>query len=347
MTLERYFNLSSYALLAASTALLAATRQLDAITLTLFGAALLLACVIDSGVGRWWAPRRWMNWLLIGGLLAAVAAWYFFDAALPPLTMRFLLFTVALRLLRQKHERDWRWLYTVSFLQVLFSAGLLLGTTFLALLIVYLFAALSTLVSFELRRAQHSFDEHRHSELNLTEYWREARTRRTRPPFKTPLKAPRWRNVALFAGAALVLIFVLAAPLFMAMPRLGRVLPSNFLRGAALSGFTESVRLGEVARIKLNPQVVMRVRVKSPPQAPRQWLRWRGLALDHYEDGNWSRFMPPPKHGHGEIADNRRLAGWPAEDRRKLRVTGILPHICATNHLRASKHVVKERGVTP
>ncbi len=297
MTLDRYFKLSSYALLATGTALLVATRQLDLVSLLLFAAVLVLACLIDCGVWQWWAPKRWVNWLVPGWLAVAVADWYLFDSALPAITMRFLLFTVALRLLRQKGERDWRWLYTVSFMQVLFAAGLMIDTLFLVLLIVYLFAALATLVSFELQRAAHSFDEHQHSQLAQTAFWRESRLlgmlggqRRAR---KT-LGAPRWRNVTLFAALALLVIFALAAPLFLVMPRVARAFPSNFMRGAALSGFSENVRLGEVARIKLNPQVVLRVRVKFPPLLPRQWLRWRGLALDKYENGNWSRTLPKP-----------------------------------------------------
>lgn len=298
MTLDRYFKLSSYALLGTGTAMLVATHQLDLLSLLLFAVVLVLACLIDCGVWQWWEPKRWVNWLVPAWLPIAAVDWYLFDSTLPAITMRFLLFTVALRLLREKGERDWRWLYTVSFMQVLFAAGLMIDTLFLALLITYLFAALATLVSFELQRAAHSFDEHQHSHLTQTEFWREPRLalfggsqRRAR---KT-LSVPRWHNVTLFAGLALLLIFALAAPLFLVMPRVARAFPSNFMRGEALSGFSENVRLGEVARIKLSPQVVMRVRVKFPPPLPRQWLRWRGLALDKYENGNWSRTLSEPK----------------------------------------------------
>jgi protein-glutamine gamma-glutamyltransferase len=303
MTLERYFILSSYLLLATGTALLVATRQLDPLSLTAFSLALLVACVIDCGVGRWRKPQPWVNWLLVGWLVFAAADWYFLGSSLPAVVIRFILFSVALRLLREKRERDWLWLYSVSFLQVLFAAGLMLDTVFFVLLMVYLFAALSTLVSFELQRAQQSFAEHQHSQITRTEFWRETAVRKWKASDKTgakpgklrkPLSQPLWPTVPLFAGAALLLIFVLAAPLFLAMPRLVRALPNNLLRTEALSGFSESVRLGEVGRIKLNPQVVMRVRVRFPRGQEQQWLRWRGMALDFYEDGNWIRNAPPP-----------------------------------------------------
>lgn len=304
MTLERYFILSSYALLATGTALLMATRQLDPVSLLVFSVVLLGACLLDCGLGRWWTPQPWVNWLLVGWLAVSVADWYFLDSSLPAIVIRFILFSVALRLLREKRERDWLWLYSVSFLQVLFAAGLMLDTVFFVLLMVYLFAALSTLVSFELHRAQQSFAEHQHSQISRLEFWRGAPGRKPHEPEpgsakrgkqRKLLKRPLWPAVPLFSGAALVLIFVLAAPLFLAMPRLARAFPNNLLRTEALSGFSESVRLGEVGRIKLNPQVVMRVRVKFPKGQEQQWLRWRGMALDFYEDGNWIRSAPPPE----------------------------------------------------
>lgn len=298
MTLERYFNLSSYLLLTTGTAMLFATRQLDPLSLGAFSIALLAACLIDCGWGRWWEPKAWVNWLLLGWLAFSFADWYFLEAALPTVVIRFILFTVALRLLRVKRERDWLWLYTVSFLQVLFAAGLMLDTVFLILLIVYLFAALSTLVSFELQRAQNSFAEsHPEQPLHTPHYWRLSSTTTAKiPPALTrkPLRPPRWRNISVFASASLLLIFLLAAPLFLAMPRLARAFPTNLLRSEGLSGFSETVRLGEVGRIKLSPQVVMRVRVKFPHGREKQWLRWRGLALDYYENGNWIRTVPAP-----------------------------------------------------
>jgi len=180
----------------------------------------------------------------------------------------------------------------------------MLDTLFFVLLMVYLFAALSTLVSFELHRAQQSFAEHQHSQIMHTECWRETAVRQPASTKVAPAKPgklrkwlarPHWPAIPLFSGVALLLIFVLAAPLFLAMPRLARAFPSNLLRTEALSGFSESVRLGDEGRIKLSPQVVMRVRVNFPGGEERQWLRWRGMALDFYEEGNWIRNAPTPE----------------------------------------------------
>ncbi|MBO0727573.1 MAG: DUF3488 domain-containing protein, partial [Blastocatellia bacterium] len=83
-----------------------------------------------------------------------------------------------------------------------------------------------------------------------------------------------------------------AAPLFLAMPRVSRGFSrSGMLRGESLSGFSDSVRLGEIAQVKLNPQVVMRVRVnflRGQGSRERRILRWRGVTLDNYDGQTWN-----------------------------------------------------------
>src|SRR5262249_152132 len=90
-------------------------------------------------------------------------------------------------------------------------------------------------------------------------------------------------------ACALTCILLLAAPLFLAMPRVSRGFTRNgLLRGESLSGFSDSVRLGEVAQVKLNPQVVMRVRVKFLRGSRQRPLRWRGVTLDNYDGQAWN-----------------------------------------------------------
>jgi hypothetical protein len=277
MTLDRYFRLSSYALLTTSFAMLAATGQLDLFSLGAFPLVLALAWLIDSGRLPWAGSPRWAGWLLFAYLPLMLAERYYFGVPPTRVVIHFVLVSAALKLLCRKRTRDWLWLYFISFFQVLLAAGLTVDTNFFLLLLLYLFAALATLVSFEIWRAQASV------QAPPVEYWRATKNARRR------LKPPRWRAVSLFSACALLLIFLLAAPLFLVMPRFARPFAGGALRGGALSGFSETVQLGEVARIKLNPQIVMQVRVKFPPDQPRQRLRWRGLALNYYERGSWSR----------------------------------------------------------
>src|SRR5690242_16166837 len=114
MTLDRYFKLSSYALLATGTALLAATHHLDLFSLTVFAIVFLVALWIDVSGKRWWDTRRWVNWLLLAWLPVVATDWYIFGSAPASVTLRFFLVSIALKLLREKRARDWLWLYALS-----------------------------------------------------------------------------------------------------------------------------------------------------------------------------------------------------------------------------------------
>lgn len=293
MNFNRYFIASSYSLLAASFAILAATRHVDVLWLMGFVVVMLAGCLIDLNRLQWNVPRRLANGLMIAWLGVAFVEWQLFR--LPPvsITTHFVLFASSLKLLKQKTNRDWLWLYVVSFCIVLMSAGLMIGTTFLFLLMCYLLAAVSTFIAFEIRRTQQIFlEEVKKPELAI-ELWREVNDQRR------PLLKPRAFGLLTFSVLALATILILAAPLFLVVPRITRNSARNsFMEGDSISGFSDTVRLGEVARVKLNPQVVMRVRVSFPrngaEQQSAEQLRWRGVTLDRYDGQSWNNIGPDP-----------------------------------------------------
>ena len=157
MNLDRYFIASSYTLLGASFAILSATRQMDGVTLAVFFAALVAGCLIDLGYLPWNVSRRLANGLMVGWLGVALVEWQLFRMSPVVVITHFVLFASALKLLKRKDTRDWLWLYVISFCIVLMSAGMTMGTTFLLLLMVYLLAAISTFIVYEIRRTQQSF----------------------------------------------------------------------------------------------------------------------------------------------------------------------------------------------
>lgn len=282
MSLERYFIFSSYAMFTAGFLMLAATRQLDAVALAAFAVALGVGWLIDTGRLRWSVSSRRANHLMIGYIFFALAEWRLLGSPLVVVILHFVFFASSLKLLRKKTGRDWHWLYAVTFCQVLMAAGMMVDTNFLFLVIVYLFASVSAFVSYEIHRADQAFAGQRSAPAPV-EYWREDKESRRR------LGLPRLRSLAMFSAIALVVILLLATPLFLTMPRVSRGFSRNgLLRGPALSGFSDSVRLGEVAQVKLNPEVVMRVRVKFAPGRQPKTLKWRGVTLDHYDGQSWN-----------------------------------------------------------
>jgi hypothetical protein len=277
MTLDRYFRLSSYALLTTSFLMLVATGFLDLIAPLLYAGVLIGGWLIDSGRAQWRVPKKLANFLVIGYVPVALIDWRVLGALPVVVVIHFIFFASSLKLLHPKDNRDWLWLYVVAFFEMLLAAGMTIDTTFFVLLLVFLFAALSTLTSFEIRRAQDS------ASRAEVEIWRETSAERRQ------LNQPRWRALGYFSGLSLLIILLLAAPLFLAMPRLSRGLFGHgMMGGAALSGFSENVRLGDVAQVKLNPQKVMYVIVEQPPDQYRVPLRWRGVTLDRYDGRGWS-----------------------------------------------------------
>ncbi len=97
-----------------------------------------------------------------------------------------------------------------------------------------------------------------------------------------------------FSATLLTLGLLLTSLIFTGFPRLGQgfslsgVLPS-------MSGFSESVRLGEIGRIKKNSRVVMRVEFESEgkPHRPASPVYWRGVVLDHFNGSSWFSTVKP------------------------------------------------------
>lgn len=289
MNFNRYFTASSYLLLATSFAMLAATQQVDAMSLLLFVCVLVAGVLIDSAQLRWSLSRRWANGLMIAYLGVAFFEWQILHSPPIPVIAHFILFATSLKLLRVKSNRDWLWLYVVSFCILLMSAGMMAGTSFLLLLVVYLFAAICGFVGFEIRRSQQIFAKEIRHQAKQIEVWREINDQRQ------PLPAPGSRSLLGFSATALISILLIAIPVFLVVPRVSRGAGRNSLLSTeSLSGFSDTVRLGEVAQVKLNPQIVMRVRVKFPRDGERQMLRWRGVTLDQYDGQNWIQSGPDP-----------------------------------------------------
>lgn len=297
MKFERYFYTSSYALLAISFIMLVSTRQVDLPATVLFAIALVAGLARDTGRIKLNISGRTANVLMICYLPFAIVEWQVFGFSPVLVVIHFILFASTVKLIRSKRDRDWLWLYLVTFCQVLMAAGMMIGSTFLLLLLVYLFTAITAFIGFEVRRARQAFIRSQPQAspvdpMTGTEYWKELKSTIRRR------SGPGSGVFTSFSAVALVMIVLSAIPIFLAMPRLTRGGARNgLLATETLTGFSDTVTLGEVAQVKLNPQVVMRVRVKFPPGVDFRQLRWRGVTLDFYDGRSWSESGP----GHFQL----------------------------------------------
>ncbi|HWX42513.1 MAG TPA: DUF3488 and transglutaminase-like domain-containing protein [Blastocatellia bacterium] len=304
MSFDAYFRLTSYGLVTTAFAALAVTGELDAISILLYGVALSASLYADlRGVTRY-RLREWM-WRV---LAIAYVPFVFVDAdfistrvvALVHMT----LFVSAVKLFQQKRDRDWVFLYLIAFFQMLLAAGLTFNASFVASLCVYIFFFVSTLAAFEIRRAR------REVVFNGEEVLSRGGRRGTqarpggeeagsirggegvsmRPRGTGPQPPTRLWYLVGAAGAELAIVIMLALPLFFMIPRVGgNAFGSGYGEATAMTGFSNTVELGNLARIKTSSRVVMRVRLDRPPG---RLLRWRGIALDHYDGRSWTISTP-------------------------------------------------------
>src|SRR5262245_62252324 len=67
-----------------------------------------------------------------------------------------IVFLSAVKLLQVKKDRDWVFLYLISFFEVLLAAGLSFSPTFLGTLTLYLLTGISAVTAFEIQKARRS-----------------------------------------------------------------------------------------------------------------------------------------------------------------------------------------------
>jgi transglutaminase-like putative cysteine protease len=295
VSFDTYFRVSSYAMIACGALALAVSGGTGVGLVAVFFVTLVAAWILEK--------RKWQLSERVGLVVLLVSLpLFYFDwkyqsavgylesdgrnhggiAALVHLT----LFLSTVKLLQVKADRDWLFLYLISFFEVLLAAGLSISPLFVVALALYMFCALLTVVCFELRKARRNAPA---GEAHLL-VAHDARWMKNPSKFIARGKSRALRRLPLAALCLLLLIFALALPIFFITPRFG----ANALAmagGGATSyvGFSEQMTLGDIGRLQQNNQVVMRVRVDEPRAERNQNLRWRGVALDRFNGRAWTR----------------------------------------------------------
>ena len=294
-----YFRAFSYAMIGVAMLALVLAGGLD------YGLALgFLVVMIVSWkleTTRWQLPERFGLAIVLLSIPLFYLDWHYQKTLGEPAERlgvtalaHLIVFLSAVKLLQVKKDRDWVFLYLISFFEVLLAAGLSFSPVFLGTLTLYLLCGLSAVTAFEIQKARRS--------LHYSE------TRLLVPPdsrlFKKRRRSLRSTEAArlpVVALALLILIFALALPLFLIAPRSGAAALTR--NGGGLSnfiGFSENVTLGQIGTLKKDDGLVMRVRLDNAD--PPGGLRWRGVALDEFTGTAWRK-----------SADARRLDAVPEQ----------------------------------
>lgn len=295
VSFDVYFRVSSYAMLVCGALALAVAGGMS-LPLSLTFVALLAATWKLEGT-RWQLSERtalglvllslplfYLDWKLQGGFFSSGRAGGSMSAL-----AHFILFLTIIKLWQRKADRDWLFLYLISFFEVLLAAGLSIGPNFLLSLGLYMFCALSTVVAFEVRRARRAVPAQETRFVQTTGVGRRTRSRQQR---RTQTGAGTPRRLALVALCLLALIFTLALPIFFITPRAGANALARADGGLTnIIGFSDEVTIGEIGRLQRSNRVVMHVRVDTPQNAQPGALRWRGVALDEFDGRAWHRTL--------------------------------------------------------
>lgn len=299
MNFEKFFRLVSYSAVFCGFLSLMVSGTFGIIETGLFVAVI---------VGAWFLEgSRWQISEKIGTVLIVLALPVFFlawrseiltvsggETALAGILSRMILSLTAIKLLQRKSDRDWIFLYLMSFFEVLLAAGLSISALYLGSFLIYLFVVVCAVIAFEIRKTSRSV-ENKIAGLHPNKKTLES-------------KATAMLHVGRLPSAAVVLIVLivaLAMPLFFMLPRVGGAGFGGNQRGIkTLSGFSDRVTLGDIGLIQQNDAIVMRVKLEDDSEAERG-LYFRGIALDTFDNKSWSKSKPafkePRMKGEGDL----------------------------------------------
>ncbi len=280
MNFERLFKILSYSAVLCGFFSLWVSGTFGVVGTAMFVAVMITAWILEGS--RWQISERWGTALIVLALPLYFAGYKygFFGtsdsgAMLAGILGRLILSLTAIKLLQRKSDRDWMFLYLMAFFEVLLAAGLSISALYLLSFIVYVFIMACTIIMFEIKKTDRATSEKTDPTGSKTNETRLAGLPIRRLP-----------------GTALILIgfiIVFATPMFFLLPRVGGAgIGGNQTGVSTSSGFSDTVKLGGIGNIQQNDAVVMRVRLESD-STKRTSLRWRGVALDTFDNRSWSR----------------------------------------------------------
>lgn len=236
--IERHLQVSLFLLVSAGFATLAATGQLDVISLTLVGLALAVRGWLLLSQRQVNLPEQWTSWITLGCVLFYAADYFLLSSGFVRATVHLVMFAMVTKIFSVHRDRDSLYLAILAFLQVLAASVLTADTLFLAAFALFTLLAANTFVSLEMRR----------SVLQAGMCARDSLPYRRRFP----------RSLSSFAILLVCGIAFLGAAIFFALPRtaaqyLSTLAPQNQLG----TGFSSEVNLDRTGQIKQLDSVVM------------------------------------------------------------------------------------------
>jgi protein-glutamine gamma-glutamyltransferase len=264
LSIERFFGFSLLGLVASGYLAVAGSGYLDAPTIGLTAAGLLLRALVLAGFVPLRISDRAITLACIAYSAFFLADYFAFSRTLVEAAVHLIFFLAVVKTLTASTHRDHLFLAVVSFAELVAAAILSVNLNFFVFLACYLFFAIAALTSAEIRRSIR----------------------------KTAVKARSGQSrfhsrLALLSTSVTVGILSLTAGLFFLLPRTADVALSRFFwHHIFIPGFSNEVTLGETGEIRLNSRPVMHI--GSPRPEKLTGLKWRGDALAHFNGKQWT-----------------------------------------------------------
>jgi transglutaminase-like putative cysteine protease len=257
--MQQYFQISCHALMITAFFALGLTGRLDSPSIFAFTIGLGVSCYRTIKGLPPMLSARGAFLLSCGYIVFFLGDMLVLSRSFIPASIHLVLFLQLAKLYQEKSDKDYFYLMVLSFLQILAASSLTIDMSFLAALLLFMIAFVSTLISFDMYR-----------------------TERKNTAQALEVAAPLG-GMSIWATIWIILTGLI---LFLIIPRMGT---GYFTRAAAesllVSGFNDSVQLGEIGQVKLSSAVVMHARQISG--APFAVVKWRGIALDRFDGRNW------------------------------------------------------------
>ncbi len=281
----------------------------------------------------WWEPPRirYEKWSLVWTIASVFALVYaVLNAAITGDFLgvggQFLMWLVVAKAFNRRAARDWQQLYLLAFLMLVAGSVLNPELTYGVCFLGFVVSSTWAMTLFHLRREMEDNLLVKHAADRASE----------RVEVRRILDSRRIVNGRFFLGTGLLsfAVFLGAAAVFLALPRVGIGFFLKSRGGLTLAGFSDGVKLGGHGVIKNDSTVVMRAEVTAKVggrEAPD--IHWRGVAFDYYAKGQWMRSLRAPRTME-TVEDN------PTNDRKYLMWDG--PAITANQIDKLAGELVKQ-----
>ncbi len=258
---------------------------LDIAAWTLMG--LTTAAVIFVVAWPWLPGRvpRWVHRLAFPLIVAVFTADLWLSGELLPAMVRLDILLLLYRVITYRQKRDDLQVIVLGLFLVVVAGVLTVSLTFAVHILAFTACALAMLLIVTLAEASAGFATGIQP-VGTTPEW--ARAVEWRRLLGRARQVTDWR-VVVMGGGLFVGLVVLSGLLFVAIPRFqlenGLVL-ERFISKKARTGFSDTIRFGDVTDIQQDNSVALNVDVSDRTQIPATPY-WRMLVLDEYREGTF------------------------------------------------------------